>query len=196
MKVAILYGFGEGDYHGRAFVRKLREAGFDVVRQAKDADIVITHSGGCFFMPPLDHQKFVIINPPYWPGKSLSVSTIQKVSIDFIDFARDGKILQWFWKTTVNLVHVFRYIFKTLTITLHAHRKRFYEALRDENTIIIRSSHDTFLSPDAEQLLEAKTGHSVPLYTLPGHHDSCWRNPDPYIKLIKQFAYNRKIVKE
>jgi hypothetical protein len=188
-KIAIKYGIGEGDYHGRAFVAALKVAGFEVVRDAREADIVVTHSGGCFFLPPLDlNQIFVVINPPYWPGKSLSRSTIEKVSKDFMDFAKDGKLLPWFWKSTINILHLMRYIFRTLTITLHAHKQRFYEALRDETSVIIRNDNDTFLAPNADQLLEQKVGRVIDIYRLPGQHDSCWRDPRQYIEIIKQVA--------
>lgn len=188
-KVAIKYGIGEGDYHGRAFVAALKRAGFEVVRDDHEADIVVTHSGGCFFLPPLElNQTFVLINPPYWPGKWLVVSTWQKVSRDFIDFARDGKLPQWCWKTIINLVHIMRYILKTLTITLHAHRKRFYDALDEHSTTIIRNDSDTFLSPNADKLLHEKAGRSFKFVRLPGQHDACWRNPEPYIEIIKSAA--------
>ncbi len=188
-KVALMYGFGEGDYHGRAFVAELKEQGMQVVRDPKKADIVVTHSGGCFFLPPLDlNQKFVLINPPYWPGKSLLVSSIEKVGKDFMDFTRDGKLITWLWKTCINIAHLTRYAIKTLTITLGAHKQRFYEALRDECTIIIRSDADPFLSPKADQLLEQKYGRAIPFYRLPGQHDTCWRDPKAYVDIIKQFA--------
>lgn len=188
-KVAILYGIGEGDYHGRAFVSGLKRAGFDVIRDSAKADIVITHSGGCFFLPPLElDQKFVLINPPYWPGKPLVVSTMQKIYFDFMDFARDGKLHVWFWKTAVNLAHIARFLIKTLVIMRGAHKRRFYEALRDENAAIIRSSADTFLAPDADQLLEQKVGKVISFYRLPGQHDTCWRDPEPYIRIIKEIS--------
>jgi hypothetical protein len=189
IKIALLYGVGEGDYHGRAFVAELKQSDFEVVRDARKADIVVTHSGGCFFLPPLDlNQKFVLINPPYWPGKSLLVSTVEKISIDLVDFVKDGKILQWILKTCINVAHIFRYIYKVLTITLHAHKQRFYEALQDDNTLIIRSDRDTFLAPDADHLLERKYGRVIPLRSVEGQHDSCWRNPEPYIRIIRDFA--------
>jgi hypothetical protein len=192
-KVALIYGIGEGDYHGRAFVTALKSAGFQIVRDARKADIVVTHSGGCFFLPPLHlNQKFVLINPPYWPGKSLIISTVQKVSIDFIDFMRTGKVLHWFWKTFINIAHILRFLFKALTITLHAHKQRFYEAIRDEYSAIIRSDQDTFLTPNAQQLLEQKVGRVVPFYHVTGQHDHCWRNPDPYVKIIQEFAVGRR----
>lgn len=188
-KIALLYGIGEGDFHGRAFISQLKNAGYTVVRDAAQADIVLTHSGGCFFLPPLrNHQIYILINPPFWPGKSLVLSTIQKISIDFVDFARTGKILQWLWKTVINLAHIGRYIIRFLTITLHARRQRFYEALRDEQSFIIRSEKDTFLAPNADHLLEQKFGRVIPMYTAPGQHDSCWRNPEPYITIIEQVA--------
>lgn len=188
-KIAILYGVGEGDYHGRRFIAELKKEGFDVVRDAAKADIVITHSGGCFFLPKLsDHQKYILINPPYWPGKSLTKSTVQKVSIDFMDFVRTGKIVQWCWKTVINIAHILRYIIKFLTITLHAHRQRFYEALKDEQSFIIRSERDTFLAPNADRLLEQKVGRVIPMYTGPGQHDTCWRNPAPYIEIIQRIV--------
>ncbi|HSH17772.1 MAG TPA: hypothetical protein VK978_00150 [Candidatus Saccharimonadales bacterium] len=188
-KVALIYGIGEGDYHGRAFVGALQMAGFEVVRKAKEADIVVTHSGGCFFLPKLKlDQKYVLINPPYWPGKSLLLSITQKVVIDFIDYAKDFKISDWLYKTFVNIVHILRYSIKSLLIAHHAHRRRFYKSLRDEDTIIIRSNRDTFLAPNADKLLEQKLGRVIRLYRLPGQHDTCWRDPAPYVEIIRQLA--------
>lgn len=188
-KVCIKYGIGEGDYHGRAFVAALKNAGFGITRDDLEADIIVTHSGGCFFLPPLElEQIFIVINPPYWPGKPLAVCTLQKVLKDFLDFARDGKLPQWFFKTIINLVHITRYLIRTLTITLHARKQRFYEALDESTTIIIRSDDDTFLHPDADKLLHEKAGRSFKFYRLPGQHDSCWRNPEPYIRIIRGAA--------
>jgi len=191
-KVALMYGFGEGDYHGRAFVAEIQKQGMQIVRNPAKADVVVTHSGGCFFLPSLDlNQKFVLINPPYWPGKFLAVSTLEKIGKDFMDYAHDGKIVQWLWKTAVNMIHILRYLIKTITITLGAHKQRFYEALRDESTIVIRSDADPFLSPQADQLLMEKYGRVIPFYRLPGQHDACWRDPKPYVDIIKRFAASK-----
>lgn len=189
LKVAIKYGIGEGDYHGRAMVRELKAAGFKVVRNAKKADVVVTHSGGCFFLPPPElNQVIVLINPPYWPGKSLVISTLQKVMIDFIDYTWDGKIGPWLFKTIVNLVHLMRYILRAVTITLHAHKQRFYQALRDDSTIIIRNERDSFLAPDADRLLRDRAGRNFQFIELPGQHDTCWRDPKPYVDIVRTAA--------
>jgi hypothetical protein len=105
-----------------------------------------------------------------------------------VDFAKDGKLPQWYFKTFINTVHILRYLIKALTITLHAHRQRFYEALDESTTVIIRSESDTFLSPDAERLLKQKAGRSFRFYGLPGQHDTCWRDPGPYIDIILREA--------
>lgn len=188
-KVCIKYGIGEGDYHGRTFVAALKEAGFEIIRGGLEADIVVTHSGGCFFLPPPGRdQVFIIINPPYWPGKSLGRRTLQKVLRDFMDYARDGKLLQWSWKTTMNIAHILRYLIKALTMTLHTRKQRFYEALNESGTTIVRTDGDTFLTPDANELLRRQAGRKFTFIRLPGQHDSCWRDPSPYVEIIKKAA--------
>lgn len=187
--ICILYGIGEGDYHGRAFVRELERNGYEVIRDASKADIVVTHSGGCFFLPkPRREQKFILINPPYWPHKPLVLSMFQKVWLDFVDFAKDGKIPQWLIKTVINIAHIIRYLTKSVTISYQAQRRRFYLALGDRESIIIRSDRDTFLAPHAGTLLDQKVHRKIPIHTVPGQHDTCWRDPQPYIEIIRRYS--------
>ena len=80
---AILYGLAEGPFQSRTLRQLLEKAGFS---QAKphEADVIITHSGGCYTVPK--HTKatlFLHINPPYWPGKPLAASAREKLTYDF-----------------------------------------------------------------------------------------------------------------
>jgi hypothetical protein len=187
--ICILYGIGEGDYHGRAFVAALKSADYAVIRSARKADIIITHSGGNWFLPENYADKLVIcIGPPYWPGRSLARNSLQKIVIDFDDYARDGKLFAWIMKTFWNLIHICRYLLLGLVRSKYKVRQeRFYDALR-HGAIIIRPRHDAFLTPNAAELLEHKLQRPVRVIEAPGQHDSCWRQPEAYIDLIRQAA--------
>lgn len=189
-KVALLYGIGEGDYQGRAFVAALQKAGFKVTRDENAADILVTHSAGCWFLP-LDYKskKIVCIGPPYWPGRPLALNTLRKVLIDFWDMARDGAVLAWLNKTAMNLAYIVRYIIlKIFTGRYKIRQHRFYRALGLRQMYIIRNRHDAFLTPDAEVVIMKNLGKRVHIHHLPGQHDSCWRDPAPYVQFISSIS--------
>lgn len=182
--VCIMYGIGEGRWHGKRLRKALTSAGFRLISKAEEADIIVSHSGGCFFLPrtPPD-QMIVLINPPFWPGKPLIVSVFQKIWWDFKAFARRGKVLGWLFKTAWNTVHLVRYLGVSLTISLKARKRNFYTSLHQDYVVIIRNDQDAWCTPDIQKVLEP---HRIfPVHTLPGQHDDCWADPGPYVEVIQ-----------
>jgi hypothetical protein len=189
--VSIIYGFGEGEWHGRAFRSALQMAGFSTNHQPATADIVIAHSAGCFYLPnERQDQLTILIGPSYWPGKPLIVSFWQKVSWDFKDYRRRGMTAAWFYKTLRNTLYIIGGTRKARLMIKNTRRQNFYAALRNKWTVIIRNQDDSWLTPNAKALLGSKATFSF--HELPGQHDDCWINPEPYVRLLQSEYEQRR----
>ncbi len=71
-KIAVIPGIFAGNYVTRALRKALERSGHKVVSDTASADIVLAHSAGCFWLPPADpKQTVILIDPLYWPGKSV-----------------------------------------------------------------------------------------------------------------------------
>src|SRR5690348_14896227 len=106
--VALLYGFGEGTWHGRRFRSVLETQGFTVADQAEEADIVIAHSAGCFYLPQTSKKQLtVLIGPPYWPGRSMVANFLRKAVSDFRYYRTHHLITAWWIKSFHNGIYIF-----------------------------------------------------------------------------------------
>lgn len=181
-KIFIVYGFAEGKKDGEAFERECERQGFRVVDQLKNADLIVTHSGGCFFIDEATpEQKLVLINPPYWPGKKWSKRMKEKILQDMRmgtqgDTKRTARKLFW------NSVYM-------VTRASHEHRMfkkvdafSLKEVMQEHETLIIRSDDDPWCSPHIDSLV-GNMGQ-VRVKHIPGAHDSCWLQPKPYVSAI------------
>lgn len=189
--VAIVYGFAEHDWTGRYFCEQLEASGFEIIADEAAADILVSHSAGCFYLPDTGPEQLtVLIGPPYWPGKSMSWAFLQKFYLDFKAYVRRGRLLPWLDKTAHGAAYVLGGLRKAVWIARNANRHDFYVALRNKDVVIIRAEQDTFLTPAAPQLLANKAVFSF--RTVPGQHDECWLDPKPYIEVIKsEYAKGR-----
>lgn len=176
-------GFGEGEWHSRILYKSLEKLGYRRVATAADSDVVITHSAGCFFLPPrLPHQKVVVLAPPYWPGKYLWWCFLQKITQDILESYMRGKLLFFIRKTIWNCLYILRDIPKAIRIHFSARRHDFYTAFHSEKFVLIRNKRDTFCTPDIERLLRQKGKFEY--YELPGEHEEVWMEPDDHAALI------------
>jgi hypothetical protein len=182
--VHVVYGFCEGDWHGRHFKQSLQEAGFAVTDEAHKADIIITHSGGPYALPAnITPRQVVFINPVYWPGKTWLYSFTQKVWRDYV-FHRRSHRLEHFWrKNAMNLLYLFR-LRHSLTMLKHYNTRPFRDMLPSCPIVVIRNSNDPWCTPAlTESVPEVKS-----MYELPGEHDDCWLSPQPYVDLLQSTA--------
>lgn len=52
----------------------------------------------------------------------------------------------------------------------------------DRRVVLIRNQHDVYTTP----AVAWKAGSSnITCISMPGEHDDCWYNPEPYIKLFQ-----------
>lgn len=176
-KVAIVYGWAEGPAIGKKLASKLTEAGFDIAKNPKEADIIIAHSGGYLLLPPnLRARLAVLIDPPICSEVDMR--------------ARQKKLLiqtclrPKYWKIRVlNLLYIF--LRKNHQNNL---RKLYpdYSFSDKENFVIVRNSNDQFLSAKEATTLSAQL--NARLVELPGDHEDVWINPSPYVNLLKSLS--------
>ena len=94
--VAVIPGFGEGAWHQKRLLNAFEKLGYIAEADAAQADIIIAHSAGCFYLPKVrPQQQVVLIGPPYWPGRSVLSSFIRKGHHDIIANFHRGTL--WFW---------------------------------------------------------------------------------------------------
>jgi hypothetical protein len=185
--VFLIYGFAEGNWHGKKFKQELIKAGFEIADHVDDADIIVAHSGGCFYLPEAKPgQLTVLIGPPYWPGKSVVTSMTQKIWSDAVYCLRDGHVAYWLQKTFWNGVYTLASIKRVIQIALNAQRHNFYLALNQREVIIIRANNDCLLTPNYKTSLHKHAQFQS--YDLPGQHDDCWLDPTPYVKVLKSYV--------
>ena len=178
--VNILYGFGEGPRVGHRFRRALRAKGYKVIDDASQADIIFTHSGGCLLLPPKLQAKQVIhIAPYHWPGLPWSASMGHKLLDDLRTHHAEGELRFWSRKTFWNFMYACN-MRKNIQMVRNLKKKHRWQCTAD--TIVVRPRFDSFCIPDSSAL-PFKPGAAF--VSLPGHHDDCWRNPNPYIALIQ-----------
>ncbi|MDB5175209.1 MAG: hypothetical protein JWM81_67 [Candidatus Saccharibacteria bacterium] len=182
--VAILYGFTEGRRHGHRMRKALRKAGYRVVRHPDDADILIAHSAGCFFTKDYKKATFVmLINPPYWPGKTLRKRAVERFFVDLKHGIRPTKIWFWAYKNCLNVYYGlsrFKRNWRLVIMALHFTLPK--AVAHHKNVLVVRNHDDTWLSPELEAVKESQPAISI--HHLSGEHDDCWRHPSRYIALL------------
>jgi hypothetical protein len=197
MSVDIIPGFAEGKWHTGRLMRALEPLGYSQAASTAEADIIITHSAGCFFLPNTDENKLIImIGPPYWPGRPLIVSGSRKVWGDFRTAWQRGKLDFWAHKLAWNYLYIAANILRVFRIARFASRQNLHEALRGKRVAIIRNDDDAWFSPDAADLLPKSETFSF--YRLPGEHEDCWVYPEEHAELIDRIildSHNAKITK-
>jgi len=181
--VCMLYGFCEGPQVGKRFERELARAGFQVTHDPMNANIIIGHSGGCFLVPARSRAKIIIqIGLPFWPNRSLPGSIWRKFISDLHSHHREGALHFWLRKTFWNVTYFWNI---PANIRMLRGRRRGTLWRQGERTVVIRPSMDTFCTSDVTALPFTSAPKIV---ELPGHHDQCWRDPAPYIAIIKTYG--------
>jgi hypothetical protein len=182
-KVCVLYGINEGPAIAAGFLDSLRAAGFSITSDARAADIIFAHSGGCFLVPARHRaQVVVLIGLPYWPGRSWIVSTAKKVWREAKLYHRRHKHAEWVRKWahhlrySTNLGHDVRMgINRPLTKPWNSPQHQY----------IVRNRHDEYCAPSVANL--PYRGPRTFL-SLPGEHDDCWEHPERYAHLLQSLV--------
>ena len=181
--VAILYGIAEGRAHGKRFRQALQNKGYVITDDVQAATIVIAHSAGTFYLPKPNHtQTVVCIGATYWPGRNPGVQWSIKFMLDIL-LTLPRHPLFFIRKTAWNLWYLAN-LGRTFDI-LHRYKTFNFPdyVARAGNILTIRNALDPWLTPSAALLKTSNARYSY--RQIPGQHDDCWRNPEPYIDLIQ-----------
>jgi hypothetical protein len=72
VNVAVLPGWAAGKWHTRQFESALSAAGY-TISDVLHSEVIIAHSTACKLLSEKNPATLLIlIDPPYWPGKSVS----------------------------------------------------------------------------------------------------------------------------
>ena len=82
INVAVKQGWAGGKWHTRQFEQALKAAGYSITDEL-NADVVVAHSIACYDLKIKSPATyFILIDPPYWPGKSILSRFIEKQKQD------------------------------------------------------------------------------------------------------------------
>lgn len=176
--VAIIYGFSEGGYHSRRLRKALRSAGYRIIRDAKQADIIIAHSAGCYLVPS-GHQARVVLNVgyTYWPGRRLLDSLRAKLAEEY----RRTGLFVWLKECTIHDLYALNFLHVRRLIKGWRAPEAYLKVLEGTH-IFIRNRDDPYSKPEAV-LNAAGTEHTY--ISMHGYHDHLWDEPESYVNLLK-----------
>ncbi len=184
-KVTIQYGVFAGHHTGKKLRKALQAAGYHITDRTDDADIIIAHSAGCFWLPePSAAQQVVLIDPPYWPGKSVRVRARSRYFRNLRFHSYGYPLRYWLIR---NLWGAYYGVFdwkQTRRITRFAPSYNLAVIVRDyPNILLVRNEHDDWLAPDLSEVMRANP--RLVVHRLPGDHDDINYHPERYVALLK-----------
>lgn len=180
--VAILQGWGGAPWHVKQFEDMLLRSGFAVTDPVR-ADIVIAHGAACYDLPQKTPAVlYILIDPPYWPGKSILLRFWEKISQDFSTLRRDRGIKfllsKYFWCATYGVIKANYAVLAVKSVG----GLDFLTRAEGKNIWVVRNQEDVLCSSDIQLPLAGyKRAHLV---SLPGMHDDFLTNPQPYIAIL------------
>ncbi len=182
--VAFIYGWAEGAWQAKQLAGDLAKHGFRLTRHPEKADVVLAHSAGCYMVPQITKAKLIVlIGLPYWPGKPLHKSLIEKLKLEAKKHKNRGDYLWFANKIAHNLWYILTRPHAMYRFIKNYRQLKLPKASQKQQVILIRNSDDRFCTPEVAQILPQAKGYKF--LELPGLHDDCWIEPEPYIKIIR-----------
>jgi hypothetical protein len=188
IKVAIQYGIASGDRQGTRLRKALRDKGYEIVGQASEADIIIGHSAGCFWLPAAPtHQKLLLINPPYWPGKTVARRSKDrlKTNLQFRKYRYSFGL--WFKRNLWGIIYALQDIGHTRDIIRHAQVYDLETIIHNHQAVLVRNDDDDWLTDDLTRV--SKANPSLVIVRLPGDHEDCFYHPEAYVELLRTLIH-------
>jgi hypothetical protein len=185
-KVKIQYGVLSGERNGVRIRKQLKHAGYQVVKKRSTADIIIAHSAGCFWLPDAPTvQKLVLIDPPYWPGRTIRERGKVRVRTNF-KFREYGYAFRyWLIRNIWGIYYLIRDAKRTRRIVKHATAFDLPSIIRGHTVILVRNEHDDWLTPDLGPLMQAHP--KLQIRYMPGDHEHFIYHPKAYVDLLQLF---------
>ncbi len=178
---AIIHGLAEGRLHSRHLYLAMIKTGFEPASPEK-AEIIIAHSGGSYMVPTSGRAKvFIHINTAHWPGRTIAQSLQQKIAYDYRIRRQQRQLVRWFLSGCGNCMYLLNIPYGLRMRGPYYRASETLATLPDGKHVFIRNHVDSYCNPDA--ILQAtRAAHTY--ITIPGSHDDCWREPEPYVAII------------
>jgi hypothetical protein len=182
LKVHVVPGWAEGNWHFKQLARGFG-SNFTLEHDSREADIIIAHSSGCYSLPELSQARLVVIlDPPYWPGRSIARRALKHVVFDAVRQIRRYGIIFWLrlraWNIFYLIIEPWRHvkIWRSL-------RQTFKLSSTADISIVVRDKKDAYCGPAIDVLA---SNYDVPVVEAETFHEDCWRFPDKYIEIMEQ----------
>lgn len=175
-------GWAGGLQLSKQFRQALITAGFNIT-EPWQADVLIAHSTACYDLPiksPIN--LFFLIDPPYWPGKSIFNRAVEKKRIDSKMTNQAGGWTAVLKKTVWEGLYIFKKPKYTPLALKNNPSLDFLGPLKSKQVVLVRNKDDAFCSPDIQVALSGFP--NVRYAVVPGGHDDYMTNPQPYIDLL------------
>jgi len=174
--------------HTRTFRKAVRRAGFSVVKNYREADIIVAHSAGIYAIPPdVRARILILIGPTYWPGRKLIRRVLAYTKSGRLFYVKNYGWRFYIWKKVLELYYFFRrHRYLWLGIRNNNKLDRLYKLADDQDRqiILVRNRDDPFCDPAIQELFKDRP--NVRFVELPGVHEDYTTNPKPYIKLMEE----------
>lgn len=182
INVAVKQGWAGGPWHTKQFEAALKTAGYEISDELH-ADVVIAHSVACYDLKIKSPATyFILIDPPYNPGKNILLRFMEKQLQDTKTLAaKYGKkyvVKKILWGIAYALMKP-QYL---ALATRNADKLDFLNQLKEKNVLVIRNKQDLICSADMKVAMAAYPDFYY--WELPGEHDDYYTNPKSYIDLL------------
>lgn len=183
----ISYGILGGERSMRRFIQALAQQGIQAIADPTKADILIAYSAGCFWVPkPTKNQRLILVNPPYWPGRSLLNRAWQRAFSNAHPKQYGYTWRAWATRQLWALYYTPRDVLQAGRIILAARHYDLATVVQEQPAAILRSQHDDWLTPEYAQLKKLNK-HTICI-DAPGDHDAITYLAHDYAKIIKKVA--------
>lgn len=187
--VAIIHGFAEGPAISKRLRQALAGAGFKVVKDVREAQVILAHSGGLFLLPDNLEGKIIILSAPSigYIGNSLVRTGLQKIWYDFRHAGKSGGIGKWLVKTFFNAIYIIGHP-RTVKRMWRAAKKSgaTLPAYHTRKVLVIGHRGDPWSGHISAGEITKHVGYCF--LSHQGMHDDLWSNPQEYISVI-QYLY-------
>lgn len=185
INVAIKEGWASGEWFTEPLRQALAANGYQVT-DVLHADVIIAHSEACYGLTTKTPANlYILIDPPYWPGKSLAGRMFAKKHADNKNIRAKMGYKYWLNKTRHELVYTLAKPSLTTLALKNNGRLDFLSRFSSKAVYLVRNQNDYFCSPDIQTALAAYP--NITYVALPGEHDDYYTNPQPYIDLVTHY---------
>lgn len=185
-KLAFVHGWAEGAWSASRLAKSFKDAGFDLVPDPRTADVIISHSAGCYCSCGYSNAKLIVlIGLPLWPGKPVLISLIQKLVLEVAQH-RSGELAWFSSKLGHNALYILANPLSLVVFFANKWRRKLPRPSQHQKILLIRNQNDRFSEPAACKKIAQELGYEY--IEMPGLHDDCWIYPDAYVKKVKEYA--------